>query len=533
MFLKIGHFLFYSLLIIFFGCKKIDTEELPPPPPPPPPSKVPLMLTEPISDLTVFSVKIKGKILDTVGSNVFEQGFVVDTFPNPTISKNLSKFPLPKNSNGGFETIITEIPGNKTYYLRSYGKNSFGVGYGNEIKFTSLPEKIFNGSAHLRSQAEVIAFGANQYTKIVEYIYISGNVRDLSPLNTIAVIGGIEIKGTLITNLRGLENLEAIGVEYPFPVWGGVRIENNPNLTNFTGLDKFWLELGNFYVLNNDALVDFSGLEKLLLIGHGELRIQGCDNLRSLNGFNGLNFMRGSGGIFIADNPQLTNLSGLNGLTEVDNRITIVNNNSLEDFNGLENVRALYIVEFTNNPSLVSLTGLRNVESIFGFVIKNNDRLTDLSVFNNIKGTQGIDIRDNDLLATLDGFRNVEEIQGELRIENNSSFIDMRGLEKLKKVNKLQILANPNLRDLRGLDSLSSMLGQVYAITIWSNDRLQSLSGLQNLRTVWGSIQISRNFLLTDFCALKPLFVAGWNDFFLTENNGINPTRTQVINTCR
>jgi hypothetical protein len=119
-----------------------------------------------------------------------------------------------------------------------------------------------------------------------------------------------------------------------------------------------------------------------------------------------------------------------------------------------------------------------------------------------------------------------------LLIENNSGLTDLQGLRRLKSLSKLEILSNSSLLNLNGLDSLSAIIDNPYSITIWSNGQLQSLDGLQQLRTAHGTIQISVNSALTNFCGLKPLFIVGYNASFITSFNASNPTQSQVVSSC-
>jgi hypothetical protein len=83
------------------------------------------------------------------------------------------------------------LPSNTTLYFRSYAINSKGVGFGNEIVFTTLTEKIYNGDITLATQQEVIDFGQNNYTTINGSLCINGEINDLTPLKSLVIINNL------------------------------------------------------------------------------------------------------------------------------------------------------------------------------------------------------------------------------------------------------------------------------------------------------------------------------------------------------
>lgn len=516
---------FLSTLVIL-SCRK--NNDINPITPTSPTLKTPIVTTNPISDLTLFSVTLSGKIVDTGGSKLIEQGLVVDTLPMPTTTKNLNKFIRQVNSSGEFNVNVTDIPANKNWYVRAYGINSQGIGYGQEVKFTSFAEKVFFGDVTLTNQNEVNAFGANNYTTIRGSIYLSGSITDLTPLNSVVIIGnGFEIKNTQLTNFNGLENLEIIGNEFTH----SFRVENNQSLTNFFGLKKLKIVNGDFYILNNDALVNLIGLDDFTTSANFEFRIDGCNNITSINGLEKMQAVLGS--IMLKDNPLLSDLRAWSNLATVSERIRIINNPSLQKLDGLEKIRKLEGIELINNPMLADIKGLRNIDTITQIIhIDNNDALKDLSPFNNITTTEYINIKNNDAISNFDGFKNLQTLKYQLLIENNSAITNFQGLRRLKSLSSLEILANNSLQNLNGLDSLTTITGNAYSITIGSNNNLQNLDGIQKLTVAQGSIQISNNLALVNFCGLKPLFVAGYNSFFLAQNNNSNPTQSQIISSC-
>ncbi len=332
--------------------------------------KLPKLLTNDIANLTHFSVTLGGKILDSGGSKISEVGFLIDTTSMPTIGKNLYKFNAPSKSDGNISIMVNYIPANTTFYFRTFASNSYGTGYGNEMKFTSLSEKVFKGTANLSSQQQVTDFGANHYTTIDGDLNISDSVSDLTPLLGLTVINNsLRVTNTLLMNFKGLDSLEEIGALIP----NGFYVERNNNLSNFSGLSKLRISRGPVQFYFNNSLINFYGLDNYIAASAGGLRISDCKNLQN---FSGLNEMQFIGDNFdIVNNPSLNDITGLGNLTTITGRLNLLNNIILTNLNGLEQIQSLPDgIEITDNTSLSDLNGLRNINSISSTI--NNGTIT-------------------------------------------------------------------------------------------------------------------------------------------------------------
>lgn len=111
--------LFFSSLLLFTGCKKVD-----------PPS----VATDAVSDVTVTSAKAGGKILDDGGAEVTARGVVWSKETSPTTSDNMTS---DGTGTGEFTSQINGLSEGTTYYLRAYATNSEGTAYGNETTFAT------------------------------------------------------------------------------------------------------------------------------------------------------------------------------------------------------------------------------------------------------------------------------------------------------------------------------------------------------------------------------------------------------------
>lgn len=96
---------------------------------------IPNLTTDSIRNITATSATFYGNIVENDGLEILEKGFCWSTTANPTISNNSQI--VTGNALGNYNTEITGLEINTTYYIKSYLKNSEGTFYGNEISFTT------------------------------------------------------------------------------------------------------------------------------------------------------------------------------------------------------------------------------------------------------------------------------------------------------------------------------------------------------------------------------------------------------------
>ncbi len=93
--------------------------------------------TAPFSNTISQSAVGGGDVTSDGGAGIFEKGVVYSTNPNPTINDQKKDFG--SQSAGAFQTTLHGLASNTKYYLRAYAINYYGVAYGNQVTFTSLP----------------------------------------------------------------------------------------------------------------------------------------------------------------------------------------------------------------------------------------------------------------------------------------------------------------------------------------------------------------------------------------------------------
>lgn len=99
------------------------------------PNAIPVVETSPVREITETSAIGGGVVTSDGGGNIVERGVCWSNQPNPIVSGDHS---IAGTGAGTFSCEIVDLEPNTTYYVRAYAINSMGVGYGNEVNFTTL-----------------------------------------------------------------------------------------------------------------------------------------------------------------------------------------------------------------------------------------------------------------------------------------------------------------------------------------------------------------------------------------------------------
>lgn len=96
---------------------------------------VPILTTAAATEVALTTFKATGEALYDGDATITERGFVYDISPTPVITDNKK---VVSGTLGEYNTTITGLAVNTTYYVRAYATNSFGTGYGEEVTVTTL-----------------------------------------------------------------------------------------------------------------------------------------------------------------------------------------------------------------------------------------------------------------------------------------------------------------------------------------------------------------------------------------------------------
>lgn len=510
-------FFLLSIFIFFISCSK-DSEE--------PVQTEKTIITENLS-VTIDENPTNGQLIGTVQGSTNEGSVtfsITEQTPAGAFSIDAASGELKVADESLFDFEINPT-------ITGIVKVSNGSVFENASVTISLnevnEEHVFNGSIALFTQAEVEAFGSNNYTMIygtlligdiVDHIY--SEITDLSSLKTLKYIGGqlnIWRNGEL-TDLNGLHNIKTVG--------GDVNIYYNkllPNLNSLNGLDTLQSGLA---IEENDLLENLNGLENLSEIGL-DLHIDKNTSLKNIDAL--INLTNLGGGIKVIDNTILQNINGFKGLTKVNGNILISNNNAILNLEGLQNMTEMSdesSIGIRDNEALISLDGLNNLTSLNGIGLINNGSLNNIDALSNLQNLQGLQIWNNSQLTNIEVFRNITSFEGSLFIGDNEALTTLNGLRNLQSVLGVEIFNNPQLIDL-GLESLQSIS---LHLIIRKNTSLNNLDSLENLQTVQNKLSISDNAVLINFCGLQPLLVNnGLIGDYRVYQNAYNPTKQDII----
>jgi len=98
---------------------------------------MPTVSTTDATNIAQFSATSGGNVTSNGGGTVGTRGVCWNTSGNPT----LADFSTINGSGMGvFESYLTNLTPNTTYYVRSYATNEAGTAYGNQINFTTLTD---------------------------------------------------------------------------------------------------------------------------------------------------------------------------------------------------------------------------------------------------------------------------------------------------------------------------------------------------------------------------------------------------------
>jgi hypothetical protein len=267
------------------------------------------LITIPLSGITQIKATAAGAINGVLLNEIEELGFVYSTSPGPSTNDTTIAAAMTLN----FTVQLVNLDVNTQYFVRAYAIINRETRYGNELSFSTLEHKEFNGIPTLTSQADVDSFFAEAYSKILGFIIeeeVAGDITNLNALSTLVEIG------------------TATNVDY------AIRILNNSSLTDLSGLENLRAWKGGGVISGNKIsdLSVFSQIERI----DGSFSISNEPLLANLNGLS--NIIEITGELQIINNSSLLNLSGLENLNRLGQDLSIIGNVNLTDFCGLENL---------------------------------------------------------------------------------------------------------------------------------------------------------------------------------------------------
>jgi len=268
-------------------------------------------------------------------------------------------------------------------------------------------------------------------------LIIEGNERDsitdlrgLSGLRSVS--GQLSIRSTYLTDLSDLRNLEAVN--------GKLSIWNNFILTSLAGIQD--LKTGTRFVTisNNPELENLDGFPTQLKGVHVD--IVNNERLENLQGMSGLDTLSG---LTLQQNPNVCSL-GFSPPITVTSGILFTNLPRLKSLHSLKTARHLDAIGLIALDSLQSLQGLEHADSVYQVVIDNCHSLTTL---NGLQGLRSVSY------LYVGGFR-MDINQEPLNKEGNRTLKSLDGLENLHRAGFCLVSYNNSLTSIDALRNLES-----------------------------------------------------------------------------
>ena len=146
----------------------------------------PTLRTLEVTDIIMNAAVGNGEVVDMGDSDIIARGICWSTEPNPTISNNYANDG--ELGIGLYSVNMNNLTPGVTYYVRAYAMNSYGIGYGNEMSFTTYNPDItgswictvYNSSGTPTSTYEMIlnedgTVDCSQFSYMSSSYSISGN----------------------------------------------------------------------------------------------------------------------------------------------------------------------------------------------------------------------------------------------------------------------------------------------------------------------------------------------------------------------
>ncbi len=237
--------------------------------------------------------------------------------------------------------------------------------------------------------------------------------------------------------------------------------------------------------------------------------------------FDGLNHLESIRILQVANCPNIVSLTGFGSLHTIVDDLVISNNQQLESISAFENLEIIADVFLISSlPSLVSIEGFDNIITIGNLNILNNESVQLISAFYKLEHVIGSFVLiNNPNLSDINPLENLIQIEGGLIVQS-IAISDSRIFSSLETVSiGVQFVMNPNLKDLSGLENLSNI--GVGGLSILENTSLENILALDNLTDANGGfLNIRQNSILTSLEGLENLDLSGFvNNTISIENN--------------
>lgn len=346
----------------------------------------------------------------------------------------------------------------------------------------------FDGSIRVRNQRDLQRLEG--CTEVTGNLHILSLITDdLRELNRLRQVGGT-LQLRMSGSLEGLENLEAVG---------DLLLESldAPTLAPLSNLRQIGTgdgDDGSLVIQGFERARDLAGLGGVQRVRSIEVMDAGA--LASLSGL--ALPARGVSRVYVANSPQLIDLTALSPLEELD-ELSLVQLN-ITSLAGLDNLRVASSLSLIEIPALADLRQLANLRVVGGLFL---DRvgLQNLAGLEGLEHVDNLTLQNNPALVELDALAGLSSLD-DLMVTENSALLRLPELE-MEELFRVFVVGNASLEAGPSFPRAS----RIQLLTITGNAALTSLEGFDALR-IAGEIEVASNAALTRL-ALNPLLNAG------------------------
>ncbi|MFP4488659.1 MAG: fibrobacter succinogenes major paralogous domain-containing protein, partial [Bacteroidales bacterium] len=195
---------------------------------------LPVVTTSTVTDITSYTAVSGGEISDEGSSEVLLRGVCWSLTQSPTIDDEYTEDGA---GTGTYTSNITGLYSGTTYYVRAYATNSYGIAYGEELSFTTLPGPSTVEIRVLRSKPGQVSVDADIIRDGGAGVTERGFVWDTSPDPDLDSNAGYSTEGQGSGPYTGEISGLSINTDYYVRAWA-----TNSEGTSYSGqlLFHFW-----------------------------------------------------------------------------------------------------------------------------------------------------------------------------------------------------------------------------------------------------------------------------------------------------
>lgn len=262
----------------------------------------------------------------------------------------------------------------------------------------------------------------------------------------------------------------------------------------------------------DDPIIDLSPLELITEI-YDKIEIKNTSHLKTLHGLQNVTQVGDYFNLIINNNTSLETLEDLTFSETQPQRLnlTIADNPSLVNLLGLEKIKKLGSVFINSNDKLINFKGLDQVLEINYMAVSDNDAQTTFEGLSNVRQIGSLEIKDIDIV-NFEDFHNVETI-GSLSLTYMDELLDFTGF-----TGTVTSSLNFDTNDLISLKGLK-VSDEMRTISLYGNFSLRSIKELGNLEKIERDLSIIGNTNLPTLEGLENLIAVDLSHTIKIENN--------------